>query len=60
MDEIKVKAKETIIDQFNTKRVIKNNEYKLLHVFEDTFSILDESNGELNLNKNYFYELEED
>lgn len=60
MDSIMVKAKETITDQYEVVRIIRNKEYILLHEFDETYLIIDENKKELNLGREYFYASEDD
>ena len=60
MNDILVKARESITDQYDVTRIIRNKEYKLIHEFNETYLIIDETGEEVNLGKEYFYELEEE
>ena len=60
MNDILVKARESITDQYDVTRIIRSKEYKLIHGFDETYLIIDETGEEVNLGKEYFYELEND
>ncbi|SFA70651.1 hypothetical protein [Clostridium frigidicarnis] len=55
----KIKARETITDQFDNKRIICNKEYDLVSEYDDKYSIVDETGKTVNFSKNYFYTVEE-
>ena len=60
MNDILVKARESITDQYDVTRIIRNKEYKLIHEFNETYLLIDETGEEVKLGKEYFYELEEE
>ena len=60
MNDILIKARESITDQYDEVRIISSKEYKLIHEFNETYLIIDETGEEVNLGKEYFYELEND
>ena len=60
MNDILVKARESITDQYDVTRIIRSKEYKLIHEFDKTYLIIDETGEEVNLGREYFYKLEEE
>jgi len=60
MNDILIKAKESITDQYDATRIIRGKEYKLVHEFNETYLIIDETGKAVKLGKEYFYELVEE
>ena len=60
MNDILIEARESITDQYDITRIIRNKEYKLIHEFNETYLIIDETGKAVNLGKEHFYELEEE
>ena len=60
-DYFKIKANETITDQFDNVRIIKDEEYSLISENEedDNYTIIDETNEVVILSKRSFYYVEE-
>ena len=60
-DYFKIKANETITDQFDNVRIIKDKEYSLISENEedDNYTIIDEMGKVVVLSKRSFYYVEE-
>lgn len=60
MEEIyNIIARETITDQFDNIRIIKDNKYEYIRESNENYYIVDEMNRTAGLSKEYFYPIEE-